>query len=176
MAKGNEIQLGAAQQTAEKLVSALRPFCQAVEIAGSIRRQRPIVHDIDLVAIPRDFEEHKLQAALAEGADQVLRDTSAKIWKAVVGGIPVDLYLAQPSTWATLLVIRTGSAQHNIWLASRAMSLGLRLRADGSGIERKGKILPCPTEADLFRQLDVPMLEPGLREVRHGRPVWLEGR
>ena len=48
----------------------------------------------------------------------------------------LDIYVATPETWATLLLIRTGSRAHNIKLCARARAMGMRLHADGSGLFR----------------------------------------
>jgi len=50
----SEIILERAQKTAEAIMDTLRPYCKKIEVAGSIRRQRPWVHDIDIVLIPSD--------------------------------------------------------------------------------------------------------------------------
>ena len=47
--------LGEAQKIANEVVNQLSPYCDKVEIAGSIRRQKPTVNDIDIVLIPRDL-------------------------------------------------------------------------------------------------------------------------
>ncbi len=130
-----------ARRVAERIVARLAPHCAAaIEIAGSIRRQRPRVNDIDIVAIPRlvpsglfgqEQQAPRDSALVTElclmgayvGArgDKLVRvtvpvDGPLRAGTNIFPGteIPVDLYLATPDTWATLLLIRTGSAQHNI--------------------------------------------------------------
>ena len=84
-----------------------------------------------------------------------------KCFIAAKTGIPVDLYIATPETWTTLLLIRTGSKEHNIKLAQRARELGMKLRASGDGIEdAKGQLLRVSSEEELFSLLQVPYISP----------------
>jgi DNA polymerase/3'-5' exonuclease PolX len=85
----------------------------------------------------------------------------AKRFVATKTGIPVDIYVATPETWATLLLIRTGSKQHNIKLAQRAKTLGMKLRASGDGIEVKnGELRRVGTEEEIFSLLELQFLPP----------------
>jgi DNA polymerase (family X) len=80
-------------------------------------------------------------------------------------GIPVDLYMATPETWTTLLLIRTGSREHNIKLAQRAKELGMKLRASGDGIEdASGQLLRVSAEEELFSLLQIPYTPPERRD------------
>ena len=164
---------GVARAVARKIVEELRPACDRIEIAGSLRRGNPAVHDIDLVLLPKtsseefslggsnlleELLEHLVQRgslASVRGKDKV------KCFVATKTGIPIDLYVAGAETWATLLLIRTGSKEHNIRLAQRARELGMKLRASGDGIEDgHGNMLKVDAEEDVFRILGLPYLAP----------------
>jgi hypothetical protein len=117
-----------ATQIAVELVNKLRPYCDRIEVAGSIRRGRREVHDIDIVAI---LNEDKITAAGYFGRQHLIgtiANTSQPIRSGqsiasfVFKDINVDIYWATHSTWGTLLLIRTGSKQHNIKLATLASS------------------------------------------------------
>jgi DNA polymerase/3'-5' exonuclease PolX len=79
-------------------------------------------------------------------------------------GIPVDLYLATPDTWWTLVVIRTGSKEHNIKLCRQAKRLGMKLHADGTGLDlddpREYHLYQPTSEEGLFAKLQLPYVEP----------------
>jgi len=162
-----------ARAVARKIVEELRPACDRIEIAGSLRRGNPAVHDIDLVLLPKtssnefslggstlleELLEHLVERgslASVRGKDKV------KCFVATKTGIPIDLYVARPETWTTLLLIRTGSKEHNIRLAQRAKELGMKLRASGDGIEDgHGNVLKVDAEEDVFRILGLPYLAP----------------
>lgn len=156
-----------AQDIAERVVTALAPACDRIEVAGSLRRRRSDVHDIDLVLIPRD------RLAFLILLMELYERKPEKIGEKYVmlksfDGIQVDLYLATPDTWATLLLIRTGSKAHNIRLAQRAKDLGWRLKANGDGIDgpldATGAPLKMQSEVDIFRTLNLPYREPWERE------------
>lgn len=162
-----------ARAVARKIVEKLRPACERIEIAGSLRRGNLTVHDIDLVLLPKvSADEFSLggSTALEELLEHLVERGSlasvrgrekVKCFVATKTGIPVDLYVARPETWATLLLIRTGSKEHNIRLAQRARELGMKLRASGDGIEDgHGNLLKVNAEEDVFRILELSYLAP----------------
>ena len=162
-----------AHAVARKIVEELRPACDRIEIAGSLRRGNPAVHDIDVVLLPKtSSEEFSLggSAPLEELLEHLVERGSlasvrgkdkVKCFLATKTGIPIDLYVARLETWATLLLIRTGSKEHNIRLAQRAKELGMKLRASGDGIEDgRGNVLKVDAEEEVFRILGLPYLAP----------------
>lgn len=154
------MELEFAKNTAAELMAELSPCTTRIEVAGSIRRQRPTVRDIDLVLIPKN------QGLL----DNKLRELGCqfggpKIRRLVYKGALVDIYIATPETWAALLLIRTGSTRHNVRLCTRARSLGLQLKADGQGlVDYLGKRVAGDTEESIFTALGLPFKPPEERE------------
>lgn len=143
-------ELSYAQGVADRIVDELSK-ADAIEralVVGSIRRRVPHVHDVDIVVIPtfdagglfgdirvsridpwvRKFEAESRVTDVSIGPKKV-RFVSKKT------GVPIELYIADERTWWTLVVIRTGSANHNIHLAISARERGMVLHADGRGIE-----------------------------------------
>lgn len=163
--------LAIAEQIAQRIAERVAPHAERIEIAGSIRRQRATVNDIDLVVIPKlrreglfaTDEEAPQSSALAvqlcsDLLGQVLVRGNKQIRGTVLpatllpGDLPVsmpaiqvDVFFATPESWATLLVIKTGSAQHNIFLCTRARELGGVLHASGDGLD-------MPFEYDAVKQ------------------------
>jgi DNA polymerase (family 10) len=128
---GIGITLAEGKKVADMVIARLSPFCERIQVAGSIRRERPRVNDVDIVLIPNDFwglagEMRTMGAGHNPGFKRIEKVTH--------DGFPVDLYLATRESWATLLLIRTGSKEHNIRLCSRARAYGMKLRADGAGL------------------------------------------
>lgn len=79
-------------------------------------------------------------------------------------GRQVDLYVATPETWFTLLLIRTGSTQHNIKLTTLAKKKGWHLYADGRGLfNEKGVRVAGDSEESFFQALGIPYVEPWRR-------------
>lgn len=118
-----------AEAIARDVVESLSPYCSRIEVAGSIRRRKLWVNDVDIVLIPKDlWNFHNEIVKLGQ-----VRMSGAKILRVEVGNTQVDLYVADEHTWATLLLIRTGSEENNIRLASLAKRKGWQLKANGEG-------------------------------------------
>ena len=78
-----------------------------------------------------------------------------------MGDIQIDLYFAEPETWATLLLIRTGSTENNIRLATRAKELGWHLAASGDGLfNENGERIAGDTEISIYNALGLPWQRP----------------
>jgi DNA polymerase (family 10) len=154
------MELEFAKKTAAELMAELSPVAKKFEVVGSIRRHRPIVKDIDLLIIPKDLP--LLDCKLRElGCDF----GGPKIRRLVYKGALVDIYIATEETWATLLLIRTGSTRHNVRLCTRARSLGLQLKADGQGlVDARGNRIAGDTEESIFQALALPFKPPEKRE------------
>jgi len=175
MAKGAAVPWAQAQKVALKVLKALDPWCEASAVAGSIRRLRPTVHDVDLVLQPKWTQLPDLVRAARKVADEVTRASIEHVvWKLVVDGLVVDVYLATRQAWAMTLVIRTGSAQHNVYLASKAQAMGMAMKyaegcfdklSRGPKNGATGKLY-CPEEPDVFKALDMEWVNPQDRERR----------
>jgi len=152
MARG-KIALERAQKVAGAVVKCLSPYCQRIEVAGSIRRSKLWVNDIDLVLIPHDL--WNLHAELMKLGQ--LKMSGKKIMRVIVGSTQVDIYIANEATWATLLLIRTGSKENNIRLCSRAKDMGWHLAASGDGLfNDKGERIAGDSEESIYGALGLP--------------------
>jgi len=161
-----------ARDYAEKIVSELSPYCSRIEIAGSIRRKRPEVHDVDIVCIPVDVPGLK-KRTLAKATELCCGEQVFRVQTII--GVQVDIYFAHagktdlfrpmPSNWGTLLVCRTGSAQHNIKLCNAAAKLGLKWDPHHGVFDAGGECLASATEEEVFAALETFYLAPERREV-----------
>ena len=151
------MELERAQKIAAAVVKRLSPYCRRIEVAGSIRRRKPQVNDIDLVLIPNDLRtlHHEIM-----GLGKV-RMSGMKIMRVMVGNVQVDIYIADEDTWATLLLIRTGSVQNNIRLCSLAKKRGWHLAASGDGLfDENGQRVAGDTEESIYGALGLPYQRP----------------
>jgi len=161
------MRLEEATTIAEKVKETLSPYCEKIEIAGSIRRGKPVVHDIDMVLIERPSAWLLLNSLIAsigtitQGGDKI-----KSLWHGdKKSGIAIDIYFATPATWATLLLIRTGSKENNIRLASIAKRQGWHLKANGDGLfNERGERIAGETEESIYRALGIPYQEPKQRD------------
>lgn len=132
-----------------------------VEVAGSIRRLRPRVHDVDLVFNPiaPPAEELRLRCLMMPNI-QVLK-WGPKLAGITYCGVPIDLYFSTPETFHTLLLIRTGSKENNIRLCSIAKAKGWKLHASGDGLfNERGERIAGDSERSIYDALGVPWQEP----------------
>jgi len=171
MSAGAAMPLDVAEKYAEKIVAALTPYAHRIEIAGSIRRRRPKVNDIDLVILPRDRMALE-QRALVNSQHFEWGGAIFRIMTKI--GVLVDIYYAhqgvadmftpRPSNWGTVLLCRTGSEQHNIALCEAAKARGLHWHPQQGLMDERGAIVASETEEAIFAALGMPFINPEARE------------
>jgi DNA polymerase/3'-5' exonuclease PolX len=155
-----ELSLADGKQIAIEVIERIRPFCERIEVAGSIRRQRPVVNDVDIVVIPSDLIGlvDRIRGPGNSGAADV------KILHFLHKNVAIDIYIASHQSWATLLLIRTGSREHNIALAARAKTKGWQLKANGEGLLNEGGMrIAGDTEYSIYSALGMQYLKPEQR-------------
>jgi len=151
------MELERAQKIANEVLWRLAPYCKKIEVAGSIRRRKPVVNDIDIVLIPSDLW-YLNQAIISLGLATLAGD---KLKRVTYNGTQVDVYYATEQTWATLLLIRTGSKESNIRLASLAKKKGWHLAASGDGLfNGNWRRIAGDTEESIYEALDLPWQRP----------------
>lgn len=157
------MELERARSIADEVIKRLSPYCQRIGVAGSVRRQKPMVRDVDLVLIPSDpwnLEGEVL--ALARPFQPKL--SGEKLKRFDYNGAQIDLYYATPETWGMTLLVRTGSANHNIKLATKAKRMGLHFSV-ARGIENKnGEVIASRTEEEVLSALGLNYIPPEGRE------------
>ena len=165
---------------AEPLLENLRSHPDVIRCgtAGSLRRFKEVINDIDLLA------SSKKAAAVIEffvsqpGIVKVLAKGETKASVILEGGIQCDLRVVSDAEFPFALAYFTGSKEHNIVMRQRAIQRGLRLNEYGlfksKEETRDAKLLvPCQTEEDVFAKLDLVFVPPELRE-DHGEFVAAE--
>lgn len=144
------MELEKAKIIADTVVEAIKPYCARIEVVGSIRRQKPMVNDIDLVVIAHD--RWNLDLALMRMGNYKM--SGMKIARVEMDSISLDIYFASEETWATLLLIRTGSAENNMRLAWLVKKRGWRLKASGDGLfDENGQRIAGDSEESIYRAL-----------------------
>ena len=159
------ISLGVALPIAERLAQRLRalPGVSAAEPAGSVRRWKETVGDLDLLVAAQKPSEG-LEAFVAfDEIERVLGQGDTKASVEVVGGLRVQLWVHRPDRFGTALQYATGSQAHNVQLRELALQHGLSLSEHGLKTV-EGKELLCAEEAEVYRRLGLPWIPPELRE------------
>jgi DNA polymerase (family 10) len=151
---------------AEQLAESLRrvPVAGEVTVAGSARRMAETCKDVDLIATTTDPKA--LAAALAADPLTALAGATGDAGARIVthNGITVELRIAEPGEYGNLLQHFTGSAEHNVKLRERAVARGLSVSEHGIKDAESGEVRRCATEAEVYEVLDLPYIEPELRE------------
>lgn len=148
-----------------EVLDKLKPYTDKSEIAGSLRRKNDEVHDIDLVIQP------KIEFMILDNIKRVLKsygslDMEGNQIIRVKGknNEVIDCYIATKKNFEVLVLIRTGSANHNIKLAKKALSLGLKLDFSKGLIDSKtGKVI-ANDEKSIFEALKIDYVEPEDRD------------
>lgn len=154
------MRLEEATTIAERVKEFLSPHCNKIEIAGSIRRAKAIVHDIDIVLIEKPEAAVMINSVIASIGNVELNGSKIKRVRCAKD-ITIDIYIATPATWPTLLLIRTGSKENNIRLATVAKKRGWHLKANGDGLfNERGERVAGHTEESICEALGVPYQEP----------------
>ncbi len=184
-----------ARRYADKIVEWLGPFCRhRLQIVGSIRRQRPLCGDVDIVALARVDEARDLLGAVTETRNYLLEELQAYVAKNAAHGVgwlagsdggvnlfvklrncELNMFVARPDTLTAVCLTRTGSKEHNIWLSKRARRLGYEWKAGGGLAHRAGlglsAFLPVDNEdlvageRQIYAELGLPWIDPVLREI-----------
>ena len=167
------IPLARAQKMAEKIAEAITPWCAKVEIAGSIRRRRAFCGDIDLVCLPKGGDLASLQARFKKSAWAEKEGVQNAIYH-LQNGVQLDVFFAWEKTdmfegtstnWGSLLLCRTGSAAHNIWLIQHSKTLDLVWHPYNGVVElEKGRVIASASEEAIFKTLKLDFIPPEQRE------------
>jgi len=158
--------LGYALPLAEGIRDKLREsgLFKGVEIAGSLRRGKETIGDIDILGISdRPHEAADAFASLPD-VEEVLAKGPKKTSVRLADGVQVDLRIVPAESFGAALQYFTGSQAHNIRLRERAVSLGFKLNEYGvfKGEER----VAGRTEEEVYKALGLPWIPPELREDR----------
>lgn len=161
--------IGEVRPIAEWFVDQLRamPNVERAEYAGSLRRGKETIADVDLVAAAE--EEHAPAIAKAFAAlqpvESVIGTGDTKTSVRTYQGLQVDLRILPPSRFGAALHYFTGSKEHNIAMRQRAIERGLKLSE--WGVFKNGddeEPIAAANEEDVFRALGLAYIPPELRE------------
>ena len=169
--------LSEAEKRALEFVELLRPYCERVEIAGSIRRRKPDVGDIEIVAIPKPVTDlfgspislstdHALNG-LGWAKDGRVVANGNKMKKVIFDDVQLDLFIVTPpAEFGVIFAIRTGSAEFSRKLVTSKMHGGLLpsyLKVSDGAFWRGDKKISTPEEIDVFNVIGMQYLEPEKR-------------
>lgn len=150
------VPLATADQLAEIILNQLRPISEVAMVAGSVRRRRPEVGDIEFVVLPKNLSEFLkfVGSHNFSGGDRIQKGT---LHLGHGRDLPVELYIAHdPKELGALLFMYTGDWQHNIAMRSIAKRRGWKLDQYGIWDVKTGKpLLQSPDEREFYDFLGV---------------------
>jgi DNA polymerase (family 10) len=165
--------LARADRIAASIVAELAKYCDQIDIAGSIRRRRPFVNDIDIVVLPKHGEYLTLRERV-RSAGFTVKDGDQELVVRLKTGVQLDLWIArqpgsdmfvnQPTNYGSLLLCRTGSAAHNIFLIEHAKRMGLRWHPHQGLFCGASQLMASATEQAIFEALALDFVPPEKRE------------
>ena len=161
--------LATATQYAESLLAHVRaiPGVTRAEMAGSYRRRRDTVGDLDILACAEGDAFGVMERFCAyDEVKEVLASGAARASVVLKSGLQVDLRLTPAASHGAALHYFTGSKAHNIAVRRIAQMQGLKLNEYGVYRDRGRERIAGDTEASVFAALGLPYIEPELREDR----------
>lgn len=139
------------------------PGIARISLAGSLRRHKEIIKDVDLVAASDDPKAVMARFVKAPRVMKVTGHGDTKSSIVVEPGIAADLRVVSNAEFPYALAHFTGSKEHNVAMRQRAKERGLKLNEYGL-FREDGSMVPCKEEKDIFRALDLPYIPPEMRE------------
>ncbi len=173
------MKLTTAEHIGSAVVDLLKPHCDRIQIAGSLRRKCSTCKDIEIVCIPKMYEVGLFESGIATVVNQ---------WHKVKGNLPckytqrliavkdiipahrgneiikLDLFFATKYNWGYILAIRTGTTRFSQNLASTWKKKGYHGK-DGMLRHQNGRSIAVPEEKDLFYRLGIGYVEPENRNL-----------
>jgi DNA polymerase/3'-5' exonuclease PolX len=158
-----------AKQLADELIEVMKPYCLKIEIAGSVRRKKEQVHDIEICLVPENA--NKLFNVLGKFLLQQNKNfkytkNGSRYKQFVYKDSQVDLFIAKPDNWGIIFLVRTGSAAFSTKMlaAWKKVSEG-GYSKDGYLYDKNDKIIYTYEENDVFRLCKMDFVEPEDRSV-----------
>lgn len=182
------MELTRAKQIAGSILDYLAPYCEQIAIAGSVRRRKPDVGDIEIVVEPKmnnaqigmftgvDFPDEpapKVSALTREFVATlgvIKKDGERYKQITMPEGINLDLFVVlPPAQWGVIFTIRTGPADFSHWLVTpkrQGGALPANLRVKDGALWNGDELIPTPYETDFFDAIGLEWIDPELRAAR----------
>ncbi|MFC4001185.1 DNA polymerase/3'-5' exonuclease PolX [Prauserella oleivorans] len=174
---GERVLLDTALGLAEEIVAAVSaaPGCLRCTHAGSLRRFRETIGDVDVLAAAED--SGPLMAALRDSpvVAEIIAAGEKKTSVRTTEGVQVDLRVVPAAAWGAALQYFTGSQAHNVRTRVMAVRAGLKLSEYGLFDSGTGELIVSETEDEVYGRLGLPWIPPTLREDRGEIEAGLDG-
>ena len=157
-----------AREAADEMIATLRDRgVEPISVAGSVRRYRETIGDIDLLVPSNDAAPIMTAFTSAPSVERVLAQGDTKSSVIVARGLQIDLRVVPPDSWGAAMLYFTGSKEHNVRLRGHALRKKLLLNEYGLyrvGAEARGQEIASKTEEEVYAALGMDPVAPELRE------------
>jgi DNA polymerase (family 10) len=166
--RSGRIPLGRAYPLAQEIIGTLKKMKGVVdaEAAGSLRRMRSTVGDLDILVAAKDSSAVMEAFVNLPGVSRVLGKGETKSSIEFTDGVRAQVWVHPPEKFGTALQYATGSKDHNVQLRQIALTKGLSLSEHSFARVKGGKEIFCATEEEVYETLGLPWVPPELREDR----------
>ncbi|MFC7386930.1 DNA polymerase/3'-5' exonuclease PolX [Sphaerisporangium rhizosphaerae] len=156
---GERVHAGVAMELAERVIASL-PAAEQIAFAGSLRRMKETVGDIDVLAVGPEslMADFKAQPYVAE----VIASGALKTSVRTTQGLQVDLRLVPAESWGAAMQYFTGSKEHNVRLREMCVKRGWKLSE--YGLFEGETVIAAKSEEDIYAALGMQWVPPPLRE------------
>jgi|SRR5579875_129754 len=165
--------ISSAEQTAAQVSEYIRQLGKEIAMvtpAGSLRRGKETIGDLDFIVVPAGKSSPKKIEALCEQIakyppiEQMLARGENKVSFRLPNGMQVDVRVIAAESYGAALLYFTGSKEHNVRLRGRANDMGYTLNEYALTTRKGGKFVAGRSEEEIYSKLKLPYIEPELRE------------
>jgi DNA polymerase (family 10) len=166
--RSGRIPLGRAYPLAQEIIATLKKVkgVVAAEPAGSLRRMRSTVGDLDILVAAKESAPVMEAVVNLPGVSRVLGKGETKSSIEFTDGVRAQVWVHPPEKFGTALQYATGSKDHNVQLRQLALDKGLSLSEHSFARVKGGKEIFCAAEEEVYETLGLPWIPPELREDR----------
>ena len=174
MSSGEKIKLEKAQTIAATVLGLIADVCDQVVIAGSVRRRRLEVGDIEIVALPKDaralnarLDKLVIDRVISRAAygKELSHRWGEKYRGFTYEGVRVEVFTADVDNWGYILWLRTGPGDANQYVMMMCSQKDAPYRAKNGYWWHDGRKLHVANETEMFRLLGMNVVPPPLRKV-----------
>ncbi|MBU4502534.1 MAG: DNA polymerase/3'-5' exonuclease PolX [Nanoarchaeota archaeon] len=164
--KQDRMLLGKALPQAREIINELKTIkgVQRIEYAGSLRRMKETIGDIDLLVTTKNAKPVMNYFTSMDSVKRILAKGETKSAIILKTGIQVDLRVLKPDEFGAALQYFTGSKDHNIKLRNIAIKKGYKLSEYGLFSKKNNRKVAGKTENEIYRKLGMQYIEPEMRE------------
>lgn len=166
--------INAAEKTAEQVTEYIQQLGNQIDLitpAGSLRRGKETIGDLDFIVVPAGKSSQKKIDAICEHIlkfppiEQILAHGENKVSFLLPNGMQVDVRVIPAESYGAALLYFTGSKEHSVALRGRANDMGYTLNEYALTTLKGGKTVASRTEEEIYSKLKLPYIEPELREM-----------